>query len=148
MAGLQARLYAQFNFLIDLGTGRSGPHAGFQECSGLGLDMTAAEHDTAGSKQPKVRKITVINKSTDVTLKRGVIRSLDFKHWLDQSRGGGDSAYRTITITLQNEHHESVQTWTLLRARIIKHVSGPFNAKATDVAIEELSIACERIEMK
>ena len=39
-------------------------------------------------------------------------------------------------------------TWKLLRARIIKHVSGPLNAKGTDVALEELVVAYERLEME
>jgi len=41
-----------------------------------------------------------------------------------------------------------VQTWVLLRARIVKHVSGPFNAKGNGVAREELTLAYERLEME
>ena len=41
-----------------------------------------------------------------------------------------------------------MQTWKLMRARIIKHTSGPFNAKGTDVAMEELVLAYERLEME
>jgi hypothetical protein len=49
---------------------------------------------------------------------------------------------------LQNEDHSAVvQEWTLKRARIIKHTSGPLNAKGTDVAMEELVLAYERLEM-
>jgi hypothetical protein len=49
---------------------------------------------------------------------------------------------------LQNEDHTAVvQEWRLLRARIIKHTSGPLNAKGTDVAMEELVVAYERLEM-
>ena len=48
----------------------------------------------------------------------------------------------------QDEEHKVVRTWKLLRARIIKHVSGPFNAKGTDVAMEELVIANERVELE
>ena len=145
MTGPREQPYAQFNFLIDLGTGGSSPHGGFQECGSIGMDKPVAKYDRASEKPVNAQKITGINKSTDVTLKRGVISARAFEEWLEQSRG---SAGRTITITLQGEHHETVQTWKLLRARIIKHVSGPFNAKATDVAIEELTIACERLEMK
>jgi phage tail-like protein len=145
MAGLREHPYVQFNFLIDFGAGGPGPHGGFQECSSIGMDQTVAKHDRAGEKPVNVQKITGLNKSTDVTLKRGVISARAFEEWLEQSRSGAD---RPITITLQGEHHETVQTWKLLRARIIKHVSGPFNAKATDVAIEELTIAYERLEME
>ena len=59
------------------------------------------------------------------------------------------AAYRTVTIQLQNEDHtQVVQTWKLLRARIVKHVSGPLNAKGCDVAMEELTLAYERLEME
>jgi hypothetical protein len=68
--------------------------------------------------------ITGLREATDVTMKRGVIGSL------------------------QSEDHTAiVQTWVLERARITKHVSGPFNAKGTAVAMEELTITYERLEM-
>jgi T4-like virus tail tube protein gp19 len=41
-----------------------------------------------------------------------------------------------------------VQTWTLHQARIIKHTSGPFNTKGTDLAIEELVLAYERFTIE
>ena len=54
-----------------------------------------------------------------------------------------------MTIQLQNEDHtQVVQTWLLRRARIVKHVSGPLNAQGCDVAIEELTLAYERLEME
>jgi len=40
-----------------------------------------------------------------------------------------------------------VQEWRLLRARIVKHTSGPFNAQRSEVAMEELTLAYERLEL-
>ena len=150
MAVLRDRPYVQFNFLIDLGDGvTDGPQAGFQELSGVGMEVTVAEYRAGNMKENSVQKITGINKSTDVTMKRGVIGSLDLYSWLDQIRNGDQKAFRTVTIKLQNEDHtQVVQTWKLLRARIIKHTSGPFNAKGTDVAMEELVLAYERLQME
>jgi phage tail-like protein len=150
MAVQRDRPYVQFNFLVDLGTGvTDGPQAGFQECSNIGMEVTVAEYRTGNMKENSVQKITGINKATDVTLKRGVIGSLDLYQWLDQIRNGDQSAYRTVIVQLQNEDHtQVVQTWKLLRARIIKHVSGPMNAKGTDVAMEELTLAYERLQME
>jgi phage tail-like protein len=149
MAVLRERPYVQFNFLVDLGSGTEGPQAGFQECSGIGMEVTVAEYRTGNAKENSVMKITGLNKSTDVTLKRGVIGSLDLYQWLNQIRNGDQSALRNVTVQLQNEDHTSVvQTWKLLRARIIKHTSGPLNAKGTDVAMEELVLAYERLEME
>jgi len=150
MAVQRDRPYVQFNFLVDLGTGvTDGPQAGFQECSNIGMEVTVAEYRTGNMKENSVQKITGINKATDVTMKRGVIGSLDLYQWLDQIRNGDQTAFRTVTVSLQNEDHtQVVQTWKLLRARIIKHVSGPMNAKGTDVAMEELTLAYERLQME
>jgi phage tail-like protein len=150
MAVLRDKPYVQFNFLVNLGDGNTdGAEAGFQECSNIGMEVTVAEYRRGNDKENSVRKITGLNKATDVTLKRGVIGSLNLYNWLNDIRNGNQNAERTVILQLQNEDHtEVVQTWKLLRARIIKHVSGPLNAKGTDVAMEELTIAYERLEME
>src|SRR5262245_4631692 len=150
MAVGRDRPYGQFKFLVDLGSGvAEGPHAGFEECSNIGVEVTLAEYRTGEVSEGPVRKITGINKSTDVTLKRGVISSPDLCQWLDQIRRGDRRGYRTVIVQVQSEDFtQVVQTWELLRARIIKHVSGPMNAKGTDVAIEELTLAYERLQTK
>ena len=150
MAVFRDRPYVQFNFLVDLGDGvTEGPQAGFQELSGIGMEVTVSEYRTGNSLENSVQKITGMNKATDVTMKRGVIGSLNLYQWLDQIRNGDPLAMRTVLIHLQSEDHQAiVQTWKLLRARIIKHTSGPFNAKGTDVAMEELVLAYERLEME
>jgi phage tail-like protein len=150
MATLRDRPYVQFNFLVDLGDGNNeGPQAGFQECSNIGMEVTVAEYRNGNEKENSVRKITGLNKSTDVTLKRGVIGSLNLYQWLDDIRNGNQKALRNVVVQLQSEDHTAVvQTWKLMRARIIKHISGPMNAKGTDVAMEELTLAYERLEME
>ena len=149
MAVLRDTPYVQFNFLVDIGEGTEGPQAGFQEMSGIGMEVTVSEYRTGNSKENSVRKITGMNKSTDVTMKRGVIGSLNLYKWLDQIRNGDQGATRTVTVNLMSEDHSAaVMTWKLLRARIIKSTFGPFNAKGTDVAMEEMVLAYERLEME
>ena len=150
MAVQRDRPYVQFNFLVDLGTGNTeGPVAGFQECSNIGMEVTVAEYRAGNHKENSVQKITGLNKATDVTLKRGVIGVLDLYAWLNDIRNGNQNALRTITVQLQNEDHtQVVQAWLLRGARIVKHVSGPLNAQGCDVAIEELTLAYERLELE
>ena len=150
MATARERPYTQFNFLVDVGDGNTdGPQAGFQEISAISTEVTVTEYRNGNAKENSVVKITGLNKAGDVTLKRGVIGSLHLYQWLNQIRNGDQAALRTVTIQLQNEDHSAVvQTWKLLRARIIKHTSGPFNAKGTDVAMEEIVLAYERLEME
>jgi phage tail-like protein len=150
MAVLRDRPYCQFNFLVDLGDGNTaGPRAGFQEVSAISTEVTVSEYRNGNSKENSTIKITGLNKATDVTMKRGVIGSLDLYAWLNDIRNGNQNALRTVTIQLQNEDHsEVIQTWKLLRARIVKLTSGPLNAKGGDVAMEELVLAYERLEME
>jgi len=150
MAVLRDRPYTCFNFLVDLGDGNTeGPQAGFQEMSPIGMEVTVVEYRNGNHRENAPMKITGLQKVADVTLKRGIIGSLNLYQWLNDIRNGNQNSLRTVTIQLQNEDHtEIVQTWKLLRARIIKHTSGPFNAKGTDVAMEELVLAYERLEME
>lgn len=150
MSVLRDRPCTQFNFLVDLGDGiAETPQAGFQELSGIGTEVAVIEYRNGNSRENNPMKLTGLSRVGDVTLKRGLIGSLDLFTWLDQIRNGDPKALRTVTVKLMNEDHtEVVQTWKLLRARIVKHTSGPFNAKGSDVAIEEIVLAFERLEMQ
>jgi phage tail-like protein len=150
MAVLRDRPYAQFNFLVDLGTGSTdGPEAGFQECSEIGMSVDVVEYRNGNEKENAVRKFTGLSRVPDVTLKRGIIGSLSLYQWLDQIRNGDPAALRTVHIHLLNEDHTAtVLTWKLHRARIVRHVSGPFNAKSSEVAMEEMTLAYERLELE
>jgi phage tail-like protein len=141
------RPYVQFNFLVNFESGNTEvPEAGFQECSGLDLKVAAGGPSDKSEKKESVKKITGLNKSTQVTLKRGVIGARHLKRWLDDISGGEQGAARTVHLHLQSEDHRITRRWKLVGARIIKHVSGPFNAKGADVAMEELTLAYGRLE--
>jgi phage tail-like protein len=148
MATERVNPYPQFNFTVDLG---QGIRAGFQECSNIGMEMTVVEYRNGNEATNNVRKITGLNKASDVTLKRGAIGVLDLYGWLNDIRNGTSTGVRNVTINLMSEDKTNtspVLTWRLLNARIIKYVGGPMNAKGTDVAMEELTLAYERLEME
>jgi phage tail-like protein len=150
MAVLRDRPYMQFNFLVDIGDGNTdGPSAGFQEVSAISTEVAVTEYRNGNSKENSPIKITGLNKASDVTLKRGVIGALGLYAWLNDIRNGNQKALRTVTIQLQSEDHtEIVQACRLLRARIVKYSIGPLNAKGNDVAIEEIVLAHERLEIE
>jgi phage tail-like protein len=150
MAQLRDRPYSGFNFLVDLGTGETDSvQAGFQEVSGLGMRVGVIEYRNGNSRENHVIKLTGLTRTTDVALKRGLIGSLDLYQWIDQVRNGDPNALRSVTIHLQNEDRSAiVQSWRLLQARIVRHTSGPLNAMGNDVAIEEIVLAYERLELQ
>lgn len=144
------RPYAQFNFLVDLGTGGTdGPEAGFQECSQIATTVDVIEYRNGNDRDNTVRKLAGLTRVADVTLRRGIIGSGTLYEWLRQTGAGDPTAVRTVQIHLQSEDHSAiVMTWRLHSARVVRYASGPLNARGTDVAIEELTLASERIEIE
>ena len=149
MAVFRDRPYAQFNFLVDLNGDTAGPDAGFQECSAISMSVDVIEYRNGNDKENAPRKLPGLNRVGNVTLKRGIIGSLSLYQWFDQTRNGDPNAVRDVVIQLQSEDRTAIaMSWKLRRARIIKHTSGPLNAKGTDVAMEELTLAYERLEIE
>lgn len=145
----EALPYSQFNFLVTIGDeGADRPQAGFQEISGLGLEINVAEYRAGNANDNAPIKVTGTYKVPDVTLKRGLMGYLDLYRWLDAVRNGDQSDLRTVKIDLLSEDREAVaMSWKLLRARPIKYTGPSLNAKGTDVAVEELVLAAHRIDI-
>ena len=151
MAVERERPYGQFNFRVEIdgGPDASSARAAFQEVTGLGMEITVAEYRGGNFKDNAVQKITLGYKVPDVTLKRGVLGDLEtLYNWINQVRSGSQTALRTVSIQLQSEDHtQVVQEWKLTNARPIKYTGPSLNGKGTDVAVEELVLACERIDL-
>jgi phage tail-like protein len=61
----------------------------------------------------------------------------------------GAADRRTVTIQLVAEDRSgAVLTWRLLRAFPARYVTGPLDARGGDVAMEELTLSCERLELE
>lgn len=59
--------YLQFNFTVELGSGITG---GFQEVSGVGMEVAVTDYRNGTDRTNNVRKLNGLNKTTDVTFKR------------------------------------------------------------------------------
>lgn len=154
MAEYRERPYSQFNFTVQFSGGQAGSpppdsaDAGFQEVSGIGMEVTTAEYRNGNFKENSVIKVNGLNKASDVTLKRGVFGSLRFYQWLHEIRNGTPDQLQNVVIRLMDESGaRPVLAWTLKGARITKFTSGPLVAKGGDVAMEELVLSYERLEM-
>ena len=80
--------YIAFNFLVNLGTGDTGSiQAGFQEVSGLNMEVNIADYRNGNEATNHVRKVIGMHSFGDVTLKRGLIGALDLWEWI-RARAG------------------------------------------------------------
>ena len=143
--------YGSFNYLVDLGTGdTTSVRAGFQEVSGLNIEVTSSDYRNGNEGVNHVRKINGIYKIGDITLKRGLMGALDLYQWVDQVRTGDPSAKKSVSIQLRDESGQNtVMTWRLTNAWPMKYTAPALNAKTgTDVAIEELVLTCEDLTIE
>jgi phage tail-like protein len=149
MSGIREVPYGAFNFTVDLGTGSStGPDAGFEECGPFSERVEVIEYRNGNDRTNEPRKITGLATVQDVSFKRGVIGSQTLYDWFDEVRNGSETALRTVAVTLLSEDHATtVMTWKLLRARPVRYRGGPLHGRTSDLAIEELVLAYERLEV-
>lgn len=151
------RPYSQFNFRVSWepatdndgdAMGEQSVEAGFQEVSGIGMEITVAEYRAGNFPTNESIKVTGMVKTPDITLKRGVMGRLDLYKWLNDVRDGSQRQLKNVTIRLMTEDRTAVaQEWLLKNARPMKYTGPSLNGKGTDVAVEELVLSAERIEM-
>jgi phage tail-like protein len=149
MAVQREQPYAGFNFLVDLGDADPQSSEGaFAEVDGLNSWVDVIEHRNGADRDAAPAKTIGANKVADVTLRRGLTGSLRLYQWFDAVRNGEANTLRNVTITLLTEDRTPVTTWKLLRARAVGYGVGPLLAHGCDVAMEELVLAYERLEME
>lgn len=142
--------YAGYNFVIDLGDGETeGPHAGFAQVSGLGVEIAVIEYRNGNARENHVTRLPGLHKTGDVTLKRGITGALGLWQWIEQARNGDLAARRNVTIRLQSEDHTTVvQSWRLRNAWPSKYVGPRLDAQANDIAIEEIVLSHEGLDLE
>jgi len=140
--------YPSYNFQLYV-TGivddKQAVSAAFSEVSGLQVEVKVIEYRD-GSDEPFMRKGRGLSAYQNLTFKRGVTGHMEFWQWLEQGTKG-DVARSPGGVILLNEDREPVMTWTFEDAWPTKYVGPTFNAKNSEIAMETLEIAVERLEI-
>lgn len=122
--------YSSYHYTLSL-LGPSGPATplgGFSDASGL-------------------QKITGMDKVGDITLKRGVVDSSSLWNWISQVRSAGGAIHRSVAAVLRDRSNNPVQSWKLRNATPKKYTGPPLGGKGSDVAMEELILSHEGLEI-
>src|SRR5258706_8735918 len=151
MADTRLAPYPSYNFLVDW-KGPNGPDTilgGFSYVSGLSTDIHVSEYRNGNEPESHVRKIPGAHKVGDVTLKRGLVNSLDFWGWVTETRTTGVDAKKEVVITLRDEAQNPVQKYRLRGVIPLKYTGPTLSAKgAGDVAMEEIVLSVEGFEIE
>jgi|SRR5712692_7872501 len=117
---------------------------GFSECSGLDVTMQPEEHREGGSTT--VLKFPQRVAWSNIRLKRGVTISDELWNWYF-AYVDGKGTRRDGIIALQNDLHIPVKAWRFKRGIPVKWAGPSLNAGESRLAVEELEIAHEGLEL-
>jgi phage tail-like protein len=94
----------------------------------------------------EVSGLTGLHTVGDITLKRGIVNAPTLWDWITEARGKGTRATRNGLITSMDEANKPVQSWKPQNVVPAKYTGPSLEGKESDIAIEELVLAVERIE--
>lgn len=133
--------YKNFRFLVEID---GIVQAGFSETSGFGSNVEVIEYREGGDATT-VRKLPGKVSYPDITLKWGVTDSRELYDWHRVAINGQIERKNGSIILMDDTGQEKVR-WNFFNAWPSKWDGPDFNAKGNDVAIDTLTISCERVE--
>jgi phage tail-like protein len=140
--GTRVDPYRNFNFLVEID---GITQAGFSDCTGFGANTDPIEYREGGMPGNTVRKLPGQTKYPNITLKWGLTDSRELYDWyLDVTKGKIERKSGSIVL-IDLEGKEKIR-WNFFEAWPTKWDSVDFSAKGTDVAIETLELAVEKVE--
>jgi phage tail-like protein len=121
--------------------------AGVRRVRGLG-QLTELVSVRDGGDPNASRVVVGPTKFEPVTIERGITRDDAFEKWAQAVQQGATPAPRKdVRIELHDRERRLTVAWVLKRALPVKFEAPDLNATSNDVAIEELTLAYEGLEL-
>ena len=133
--------YLNYRFVVEMDGVQS---AGFTECSGLSSKIDVVTYREGGDSIG-VRKLPGQTNYPDITLKWGVTDSKELYDW-HVNAIQGNIVRKACSIIIMGEDKEEKVRWNLTDAWPNSWTGPSFNAKGSDVAIEQMTLTCEKVE--
>ena len=133
--------YKNFRYLVEID---GIVQAGFSEASGFGSDVEVVEYREGGDT-PTVRKLPGKTSYPDISLKWGVTDSRELYDWHKTALDGAVERKNGSILLLDDLGEEKVR-WNFFEAWPSKWEGPSFNATGNEVAVETLTVSCERVE--
>jgi phage tail-like protein len=137
-------LLPRFHFEVEWG----GTRLGFQEVSGLTMEVDVIEYRDGLDKEYHMRKMPGMVKYSNIVLRRGIAKGDNelFNWW--QTIQLHKVERRDITIKLLDEEHNPAVVWKVKNAFPAKLSYSALESDNSDVAIESMELAHEGISVE
>jgi phage tail-like protein len=136
---IKADPYVSFRFKIECKGVISG---GFSECSGLQVETEVEEYREGGNNE-YIHKLPKSTKYGAITLKRGMIDSVDLWKWCRNVfpfKEGEPKKRKNLSIILLDSLGNETNRWNITEALPVKWSSSEFKADTGAVLVETLEI--------
>lgn len=135
--------YKNFRFLLELG-GLTQARFSVSDCSGFGSNVTVTEYREGGDPA-NVRKYPGMTSYPDITLKWGITDSRDLYDWHLKAVNGEENYRQSGSIILLDDRGQEKVRWNFFSAWASKYDAPDLSAKGNEIAIDTLTISCERM---
>ena len=112
----------------------------FREVSGLTMELEEETFNEGGENR-FAHKLPVRGRYPALVLKRGLLASTGVRAWIEDAVQNLVIEPITIWVTLLNDAHEPLQTYTVTGAWPKKWAISDFSAETSDVVVETLELS-------
>lgn len=138
--------FKKYNYRVEID---SIDVAAFSEVSGFDASIDVIEYREGTEAINSPRKMPGLTKYGNVTLKWGMTENMSFYTWVSDITSGAklsaEDRVKDVTITLQDDAHSPIASWTLVNAWPCKYTAPDFNASSSEIAFESVELAFEEM---
>jgi phage tail-like protein len=116
------------------------PDLGFQEVTGLSVDIATEEYQEGGENRFKHRLPQPVSYG-NLTLKRGMLIGSQLMQWYKDSVEAFTFEPADITVVLLNGDHIPLQAWNFIQAYPVKWDITGFNAQEAQLVVESVEFS-------
>lgn len=143
--------FTTFNFEVKItleGASSVLCHAAFAECDGLEMNLQPKTHQEGGNNAQQIHLIGPVSYG-QLSLKRGMTDALDLWDWFDDVTVSAGYATRAESIVSVKgaDGRDADLRFKLTRCLPVRLRAPALNAKDGQIAIEEMSIVYERLQL-
>lgn len=136
-----------YHFIVKIGDDEK-ENVAFSEVSGLNIETQIIEYREGSNNEYLTYKMPGIKKYSKITLKRGTTAANNlFFEWIKKNNLN-TTERKDITISLLNEEHKPVVTWSVKNAFPSKVDFGSLNASENKVLIETIELEHEGLTVE
>jgi phage tail-like protein len=132
--------YRNFRYRVEI---EGFQAAAFSDISGYDMSINSAQ-SREGSEGVSPRKLPRLRKHGNLTLKRGVVHSMDILNWIKKV-STGTVERKSIKITLVDETGQAAAVWQVVNAWPMKYSVSEFKGTGNEILIETLELAHEEM---